>query len=374
MSRGADAVERAEPAHQHEVAGRDSCRCARARPGRPASRRRTAGARRARRRGRCCTPRASVKVWQRSQWRTSRDRLLQRAREPLRAVAVVLQQVEGHALRRLRRRRRAGGAAPRPAPSSELVRPSGRRAVRTATSCRAAGGMPAVSLPIFSWLTSSARRTPSLKAAATRSSSMSLSSAEQARVDGDALDVVLAGHRDLDEAGARLAFDLDRGELVLRLLEVVLHRLGLLHQAGELTSSSWSCAPWNVGFESGGLTEPGTMRAVLYCAISACTSGSSWIDLARPRAGGASRSAASRRAGRVDGRAGLDLEPHRRGRSARASAACSLLAQRRRAQRSRARRAAARLVGVASSTRRIAPACASSRTSAVMRARRRPAA
>src|SRR5450432_544682 len=37
-------------------------------------------------------------------------------------------------------------------------------------------GMPAVSLPIFSWLTSSARRTPSLKAAATRSSSMSLSS------------------------------------------------------------------------------------------------------------------------------------------------------------------------------------------------------
>src|ERR1044071_2264187 len=59
--------------------------------------------------------------------------------------------------------------------------------------------------------------------------------AEQARVDRDALDVVLARHRHLDEAGARLAFDLDRGELVLRLLQVLLHRLRLLHQAGQLT-------------------------------------------------------------------------------------------------------------------------------------------
>ncbi len=40
-------------------------------------------------------------------------------------------------------------------------------------------GSPAVSLPIFSALTSSARRTASLKAAATRSSSMSLSSASR---------------------------------------------------------------------------------------------------------------------------------------------------------------------------------------------------
>ena len=39
--------------------------------------------------------------------------------------------------------------------------------------------MPAVSLPIFSWLTSSALRTAALKAAATRSSSMSLSSASK---------------------------------------------------------------------------------------------------------------------------------------------------------------------------------------------------
>jgi hypothetical protein len=62
-------------------------------------------------------------------------------------------------------------------------------------------------------------------------------------VDRDAAHVVLAGHRDLDEAGARLALDLDVGEFVLRLLQVVLHRLGLLHQAGELSLhhgfSSW---------------------------------------------------------------------------------------------------------------------------------------
>jgi hypothetical protein len=45
---------------------------------------------------------------------------------------------------------------------------------------------------------------------------------------------MLAGHRDLDQAGAGLALDLDVGQFVLGLLEVVLHRLGLLHQAGEL--------------------------------------------------------------------------------------------------------------------------------------------
>ena len=41
------------------------------------------------------------------------------------------------------------------------------------------GGKPAVSLPIFCEDTSSAMRTASLKAAATRSSSMSLSSASK---------------------------------------------------------------------------------------------------------------------------------------------------------------------------------------------------
>src|SRR6185295_14730662 len=66
--------------------------------------------------------------------------------------------------------------------------------------------------------------------------------AEQARVDRDALDVVLARHRHLDEAGARLAFDLDRRQLVLGLLEVVLHRLRLLHQAGQLTLHHGWCS------------------------------------------------------------------------------------------------------------------------------------
>ena len=59
--------------------------------------------------------------------------------------------------------------------------------------------------------------------------------AEQAGVDGDALDVVLAGHDDLDQSGARFAADFDQGELVLRLLQVVLHLLRLLHQAGQLS-------------------------------------------------------------------------------------------------------------------------------------------
>jgi hypothetical protein len=45
---------------------------------------------------------------------------------------------------------------------------------------------------------------------------------------------VLAGHGDLHQAGTRLAFHLDGGQFVLGLLQVVLHGLGLLHQAGEL--------------------------------------------------------------------------------------------------------------------------------------------
>ena len=53
----ADAVERAEPPHQHEVVAADSCRCARTRPGRRASRPPRAGAGRAPGRGRCCRPR-----------------------------------------------------------------------------------------------------------------------------------------------------------------------------------------------------------------------------------------------------------------------------------------------------------------------------
>src|SRR6266571_7269663 len=57
---------------------------------------------------------------------------------------------------------------------------------------------------------------------------------DQGGIDVHSPDVVLAGHHHLDHAGARLAFDLDRGELLLKLAHVVLHLLGLLHQPGEL--------------------------------------------------------------------------------------------------------------------------------------------
>ena len=49
-----------------------------------------------------------------------------------------------------------------------------------------------------------------------------------------ALDVVAAGHDDLDHARAGLALDLHRGEFFLRLLQVLLHLLGLLHEPGKL--------------------------------------------------------------------------------------------------------------------------------------------
>jgi hypothetical protein len=39
----------------------------------------------------------------------------------------------------------------------------------------------------------------------------------------------------LTRPSARFAFDFDEGQFVLRLLEVVLHGLGLLHEAGELS-------------------------------------------------------------------------------------------------------------------------------------------
>ena len=204
----------------------------------------------------------------------ARDRLLQRIGDPPRAVAVVLQQVPGHALRRLdadageaaQRLDRASRGPTRPLAAGRAPRGAATQSAseRTAASCRAASGMPAVSLPIFSWLTASARRTPSLNAAATRSSSMSLSSPSRLGSIDDALDVVLAGHRHLHQAGARLALDLDRRELVLRLLQVVLHRLGLLHQTGELTFHHVVCSLNSrgrgaSGCRPSGLTEPGTI-------------------------------------------------------------------------------------------------------------------
>jgi hypothetical protein len=112
----------------------------------------------------------------------------------------------------------------------------GNRKIRTETSCHRAGpGIPAVILPIFSCEVSSALRTAALKAAATRSSSMSLSSASRLGSMVTRLHLVLAGHGDLDQAGTRLAGDLDIAQFVLGLLHVVLHRLRLLHQASELS-------------------------------------------------------------------------------------------------------------------------------------------
>src|SRR5213083_2188231 len=58
--------------------------------------------------------------------------------------------------------------------------------------------------------------------------------AEEALIDGHALDVVAAGHHHLDQPGTRLALDLHRGDRLLRFFHAVLHRLRLLHQAGQL--------------------------------------------------------------------------------------------------------------------------------------------
>src|SRR5690606_2381088 len=98
-------------------------------------------------------------------------RLLEGARDDARALAVVLQQVEGHA--------RGGlGAHPGEAPPRlhQCLEGRFRQWASAQNGSFMPGGRPAVSLPIFSWVVSSALRTAALKAAATRSSSMSLSS------------------------------------------------------------------------------------------------------------------------------------------------------------------------------------------------------
>src|SRR5512135_25290 len=58
--------------------------------------------------------------------------------------------------------------------------------------------------------------------------------ARERRIDGHLLDVVAAGHRDLDESRPGLSLDLGAPELLLRTLHVLLHLLRLLHQASEL--------------------------------------------------------------------------------------------------------------------------------------------
>ena len=95
-------------------------------------------------------------------------------------------------------------------------------------------GSPAVSLPIFSGaeLLGAAHRV--VEGGGHQVLEHVLVFGQQAGVDGHALDVVLAGHGHLDQPGAGLAFDLDQRQFFLCALHVVLHGLGLFHQAGEL--------------------------------------------------------------------------------------------------------------------------------------------
>src|SRR5438270_1672908 len=56
----------------------------------------------------------------------------------------------------------------------------------------------------------------------------------QRRIDRDPLHLVLAGHLHLHHARARLAFDLERRELLLHAAHVLLHLLRLLHQLADV--------------------------------------------------------------------------------------------------------------------------------------------
>ena len=115
------------------------------------------------------------------------------------------------------------------------------------------------------------------------------------------------------------------------------------------------------------------MRAVLYCAISACTSGSSWM-ICSASAWRRARSAASRARRRVVGHAGLDLEPHRAPSAlARAPPAASRAAPAR-AAFSRSTRSCQTGVAAARRARRTAACIASSRTIAADAAGRRRSA
>ena len=224
------------------------------------------------------------------------------------------------------RRRRAGAAARERAggrlserraglPGAPAVagRPRGQRPSQGADQngifMPGGSGMPAVTLPIFGLAHFLGVAQRVVERGGDHVLEHVLVVGEQARVDGDAAHVVLAGHRDLDEAVAGLAVDLDVGELVLHLLQVVLHRLGLLHQTGELTFHH-GVRPFVFGGRPGnqsGLTEPGRMRAVWNCASKARTVASDWISsmAARWRR---SASAASRLSGRVLRVAHLDHE------------------------------------------------------------------
>jgi hypothetical protein len=92
-----------------------------------------------------------------------------------------------------------------------ILKPGGRRS-------------PDIKDDMRCWLSVSTRRTASLMAAATRSSSISL----------HAFHFVLAGHRDLDHAAAGLADDFHLRDLFLRLLHVALQSFRLLHHIAEI--------------------------------------------------------------------------------------------------------------------------------------------
>jgi hypothetical protein len=163
--------------------------------------------------------------------------------QPARGVAVVLQQVEGHALRRLHAH--PGQAAQRRV-SRLWVRvdqsvergvqysstPGSERELHARRQPGHAGGQLAHLL-----VPTGPRRlrTASLKAAATRSSSMSLSSASRlgsmATRLTSCLQVIVTFTRPAPDWPSTSMVR----QLVLRLLQVVLHGLGLLHQAGELS-------------------------------------------------------------------------------------------------------------------------------------------
>src|SRR6266571_3103491 len=101
---------------------------------------------------------------------------------------------------------------------------------------------------------------------------------KQGRIDADPLDVAPAGHCHPDHARARLALDLDRGELLLELAHVFLHLLGLPHQPRKLFLHRRSLR------HRAGLIEDSTMVASKFSTRS--RTNASWLiaEAARSRA------------------------------------------------------------------------------------------
>jgi len=142
------------------------------------------------------------------------------------------------------------------------------------------GGKPAVSLPIFLLGHFFCVAHGIVERCSHQVFQHVLVIGQQARVDGHAAHIVFASHEDLDHAGTRLAFDFDVGQFVLGLFQVVLHGLGLFHQARELSfvehgiSFDFSCLRGKVQITC---KLPGTMRAPKSRTM-VCTSGSFSIN------------------------------------------------------------------------------------------------